>query len=202
MRHFLMAEVLFALCVTPLVASAQANRDLVNVSGVIEAVKQEIRAAESVVIGEPRLELVAIELEVSVVVSKSADGSIAADVIPIKYGPSAGIGGQASTENLQKIVLSLVPLQPELLQAGVDLSSFEIARTIVALRRELQRSLATPPRFVPASLELQISFSAERMVNAEGKVKLVILDVGAKGSYSRETTQSLTLKFRTPALPR
>jgi Trypsin-co-occurring domain 2 len=173
--------------------------DFTGVSDVIEAIKQEIRAAQQVVIGEPRLELVEVILEINAVVTRSAAGGVKAEIMTLSLGPSieAGFGGKQS----QKITISLQPPERVITQSSLDLSKLDLAKTILTLRRELREGLAKEPVLLPNKLDIEMHFAVQKHTETQLGLKLVFIEIGPKATFSSEYIHKVSLRFQTPDLP-
>jgi Trypsin-co-occurring domain 2 len=173
--------------------------DFAEVSSVIEAIKQEIRAAQQVVIGEPRLELVEVLLEINAVVTRSATAGLKAEIMTFSIGPS--LEGTLSDKRVQKITISLQPPEPIVTQSSLDLSKLDLANTIVALRRELHEGLRKEPKLLPNKLDIEIQFAVQKDTNTRIGIKLIFLEIGPAAKFSSEHLHKIKLRFEAPSLP-
>jgi len=174
--------------------------NFVGVADVIEAIKKEIKAAQEVVIGEPKLELAGVDLEIKSVITKSFKGEVKAEILPI--GLSGSLGGNIKNDQIQKIHLSLEPPRPELLkESPADLRKLDIANTIVTLRRELRKGLSGQPKLLPKILDIVVSFAVQRGAGGGGGINLVFVKVGSGGEYTSESVHKIILHFIAPRLP-
>jgi len=175
--------------------------NLVGVADVIEAIKTEIRAAQEVVIGDPKLELAGVDLEIKSLITKSAKGEVKAEIPAVS--PTGSFGGNIKEDQLQKLHLSLEPPEPELLkESSTDLRKLNIASAIVALRRELQKGLSGKPRLLPKKLDIEVSFGVQRSAGGGAGINLVFLKIGGSGEYISECAHKVILHFVAPRLPR
>ena len=173
--------------------------DFAEVSDVIDAIKTEIRAAQQVVIGEPKLELIEVVLEINAVVTRSATGGIKAEILTFALGPS--LEGTLGSSQTQKITISLQPPEPVITQSKFDITKLDIANTIVALRRELQVGLSKDPKLLPNKLDIEMEFAVQKDVESGIGVKLIFIEFGPKTKISKENLHKITLHFETPSLP-
>lgn len=175
--------------------------NLVGVADVIEAIKKEIRAMQEVVIGDPKLELAGVDLEIKSVITKSAKGEVKAEILPI--GLMGSMGGNIKEDQVQKLQLSLEPPEPVLLkESSVDLQTLDIANAIVTLRRELQKGLSGQPKLLPKKLDIEVSFGVQRGAGGGSGINLVFIKVGGSGEYISESVHKIILHFVAPRLPR
>jgi hypothetical protein len=170
-----------------------------EVSDVIEAIKKEIQAAQQVVIGEPKLELVEIILEIHALVTRSAQGGLKVQVASFIEGPS--IQANLDTSQAQKIVISLKPPEPLITQSSLDISRLDIANTIVSLRRELQVGLNSTPKLLPNKLDIEIEFAVQKDAEESVGFKLVFIEFGPRSKQSKKNLHKITLRFEEPSLP-
>lgn len=175
------------------------DNNFAEVSDVIEAVKKEIQAAQQVVIGEPRLELVEVVLEINAVVTRSAKGGVKVLIASFITGPSLETGLDSGQS--QKITISLKPPEPIITQSSLDISKLDIANIIISLRKELQEALASTPKLLPNKLDIEIEFSVLKETEVAGGVKLIFLEVGPKAKHSSKNLHKITLHFEEPSLP-
>jgi hypothetical protein len=175
------------------------NNNFAEVSEVIEAIKKEIQAAQQVVIGEPKLGLTEVILEINALVTRSTKGGVKVLVASFITGPS--LEGGLENAQSQKITISLKPPEPIITQSGLDLSRLDIANTIVLLRRELQAGLASEPRLLPSKLDIEIEFSVQKDLEGSGGIKLIFVEIGPKVKRSSKNLHKITLHFEEPDLP-
>lgn len=171
----------------------------IRVSDVIAEIKSQLRVTQQVVIGEPRLELSEVILSVGTVITRSLDGKIEVGVPTL--GMSVAAGGRSMRQHTQQVTLTLEPPEPVITQASTEWGDLDMAAAIIAMRRELQKGLSEEPRLLPKSLEINVAFAAERMVNAGGKVKLVFIQFDPSAEFGEAVTNTVTLKFIAPQLP-
>ncbi|MBI3522334.1 MAG: hypothetical protein HY071_04445 [Chloroflexi bacterium] len=157
----------------------------VDIEAVIEAVKKQIKDAAG---AAPHLELKEFDLELSVTVKKEASGGFSF-TIPI-FGKISLSDGLA-TENVTK--LELTYKAPEAVR-GFAVQSIDpkgLATALSTIEKSIHAGEVSEPR-LPLS-EGAISFAFGVTFEAGGKVEILILEAGVKGS--REDTHTITLKF-------
>jgi hypothetical protein len=194
----LAAAALVLICAhsTAKTGEVEPPTELVAISNVIAQVKEELRAAEDEVIGEPKLELKRVTLELNSVVQRKAGGEVKMQIIPIEL--TAGVEGSFTDQRTQRITLIVEPPKPVLFQEARDMHGLEIAETIVGIRRELQKGLSGRPVLLPISLSFEIAFGVKKSAGGDAGIDLVFLEIGPSAAYAAESVQTVRLEFTAP----
>jgi hypothetical protein len=88
---------------------------------------------------------------------------------------------------------------------GRVMDKFGLPETIEALRAELRTAIAQGEdqdiQFPVGQVELQFQVGITREGTVDGKLKVWVLELGAGGSYARESVQTVTLTLESPVDP-
>ena len=179
------------------VLSASADTS-VPIADLLSVIKNELRAAQKVTIGEPRLELRTVTLELATVIVRAADGKIEVGVPQV--GLTGSVGGTTQDTGSSKVKIQLAPPSPQILMGDAP-GPEDIAKTIVEVRRQLQRSLSQEPRLDPQTVTMEIEFGIKRAVEAGGKIEFLVFSASAGGKGSRAETNRIMLEFIRPRGP-
>jgi len=176
--------------------------ETVGISEVIDSIKKELVAAQSVVIGEPKLELDTIELEFSALVENVKDGSISIQIPIVSMAGSVKAKGRYKNSNFQKINISLYPPKRQVLQGGSDsnFSELGLANTIIGIRKELSKGLNSEPKLLPKTVDIEVRFGVEKVKGGGGKIKLVVFEIGGEISLTLTNTQKIVIHFVKPKI--
>jgi hypothetical protein len=176
-----------------------ASSNYAEIGSVIAQVKRELQAMQEVPIGEPRLELSEVTLNLKGVISRDIQGSFKVQVPVI--GVSGEAKGGASNSRTQNVTLVLAPPQPIIVQSAHLTDDMEMAHAIIAIRRQLAAGLKQEPLLLPRKLDFELGFVVKTDAAAKGGVKLVFVEIEPSGGYANEATQKLVLSFVAPKGP-
>ena len=169
-----------------------AESSILGLDDIISAVKRELTAAQSVVIGEPRFQLTKVTVELNVAMVRSADGSVGLGV------PDWGLGGEGGAgverERSSTVTVELVPPRAEMLMEAESLDDLDIASTIVAVRRQLAAGLKQKPVLDPSKLSIDIRFGATRKLTGKAGIKLLFISFGGEGKTRTSRTHKRLMR--------
>ena len=144
----------------------QTDASYAEVGAVISQVKRELQAIQEVPVGDPKLELTDVTLEMSAIEVKNADGTFKI-LVPI-VGASIGANAGVSTSSSHELTLVLFPSKPIITQSGHLSSDMEIANDIIAIRRQLAAGLNEEPVLLPKEFKFQVGFGVKFDAGAKG----------------------------------
>jgi hypothetical protein len=165
----------------------------IPLSEVLDAVKRELRAAETVTKSN-FLPLASVKLELHVLTQADSKGEV--KPVLLQLSAFSKLSATEETSRSQKIVVKLEPPKPDLTQGAMDLSDLGLAAAIKNVREELQKGIDTPPRLEPTQVVIELAFGAKRSQESGAGVELEVVQAGASTAYLTDSLHKITLEFQ------
>ena len=173
LRRFsrLLLAVPLAFMLTTFSLAASGASDDFGADRILERIKWEIRNAQGEYAGSSKLIIKAVELELTVVGERGADGGLHL-VVPTMPIVNGKLGSAASQGLAHKIHLMFAPPRQAEVSPGAQLELVEAIRSFRTVR---QNAADEPPQLNIKSYEFEVTFAVARDTN--GRMRLWVFGV-------------------------
>ena len=170
----------------------------IQISDLISQINKELVYAQSKAIGEPRIELKSVTLEVSTITYQDLLGKIMVGILPANFN----VSGEEETSLVRKLKITLFPPEPSILKSANNIiDSLELGKTIVSSREQIQKGLLQAPNLSLGEMEIEVNFGIVEKSSGTGKISIYVFAVNGNYEMTKNNLHSIKMVFESDVLP-